>query len=107
MARLPFQLFTGICNPRNLLELHTDIMMLFSIPKVTSGTSITPYIKSTPQGAQVDSTRLVNNRERKLANGIRKVEDPVTIKNKAAQVSHLDLYLLRISSMRKFHPKFH
>ncbi|TVY21243.1 rRNA-processing protein fcf2 [Lachnellula arida] len=56
-----------------------------NIPTIDSGKSITPYIQKTSQGAQVDPSHLVKPEERKLANGIRRVEDPVAVKAKAAE----------------------
>ncbi|TVY83610.1 rRNA-processing protein fcf2 [Lachnellula suecica] len=52
-----------------------------SIPKITS--DVSSYIQRTSQGAQVDSAHLVKPEERKLANGVRRVEDPVAVKAKA------------------------
>jgi len=63
---------------------------LHGIPKIDLGKSVTSYIQKTSQGAQVDPSHLVKPEERKLANGIRRVEDPVAVKAKAAkgQESH-------------------
>jgi len=58
---------------------------LQSIPKFDSGKSVTSYIQRTSQGAQVDNSYSVKPEERKLANGIRRVEDPVAVKAKAAE----------------------
>ncbi|PSS18696.1 hypothetical protein M430DRAFT_102419 [Amorphotheca resinae ATCC 22711] len=56
-----------------------------SIPKVANKQLITPYISTTDNGAHVDPSHLVNPREKKLSNGIRRVQDPLEIKAQAAQ----------------------
>jgi len=56
-----------------------------SIPRLASEKAIEPYVKTTDQGASVDPSHLVSAQERKLAGGIRVVEDPVAIKAKAAK----------------------
>ncbi|PMD14883.1 Fcf2-domain-containing protein [Hyaloscypha hepaticicola] len=63
----------------------TSLTLQNSIPKLESGKAIEPYIKTTDQGAYVDPSHFVSPQERKLANGIRVVEDPVAIKAKAAK----------------------
>ena len=82
------------------------LTLLPSIPTVFSNKSITPYIKSTSQGAQVDSTLLVSEQQRKASNGIRVVEDPVAIKNKTATVCNTFSTILQMSSMRKIYSNF-
>jgi len=67
-----------------------------SIPKIASTTPTEPYVKTTPQGAQVDRSHLVTLKERKLANGMRVVEDPVAIKEKAIKVRYLIVNLMVI-----------
>jgi hypothetical protein len=67
-----------------------------SIPKIASTTLIEPYVKTTPQGAQVDRSHLVTLKERKLANGMRVVEDPVAIKEKAIKVRYFIVNLMVI-----------
>jgi hypothetical protein len=69
--------------------------------------TVEPYIKTADQGASVDPSHLVTAQERKLANGIRVVEDPVAIKAKAAKVFPTYLPLVLNSSMRKIYPKKH
>ncbi|CZS90719.1 probable FCF2 Essential nucleolar protein involved in the early steps of 35S rRNA processing [Rhynchosporium agropyri] len=56
-----------------------------SLPKITMENPIVPYIKSTKTGAQVDRSHLVTEKERKLANGSRIVEDPITLKKRAEE----------------------
>ncbi|CZT46416.1 probable FCF2 Essential nucleolar protein involved in the early steps of 35S rRNA processing [Rhynchosporium secalis] len=56
-----------------------------SLPKITMKSPIVSYIKSTKTGAQVDRSHLVTEKERKLANGSRIVEDPITIKKRAEE----------------------
>jgi len=58
---------------------------------LSTGTSIasTSYIKNTSNGALVDPSRLVKPQERRLANGLRRVEDPVAVKSDLAKVFSL------------------
>lgn len=64
------------------------ITYVLSIPKIASESPITSYIQYTSLGgARVDASHLVKPEQRKLANTIRKVEDPVAVKAKAAEVS--------------------
>ncbi|CZT05093.1 hypothetical protein WAI453_005420 [Rhynchosporium graminicola] len=56
-----------------------------SLPKITMENPIVSYIKSSKTGAQVDRSHLVTEKERKLANGSRIVEDPITIKKRAEE----------------------
>ena len=79
--------------------------VLCSIPKIDSGKSVTSYIQKTSQGAQVNPSHLVKPEERKLANGIRRVDDPVAVKAKAEKVRSPYPYLSNLSSMRKIYPK--
>lgn len=62
----------------------TRVASLPSIPKITSESSVTSYIQTTAQGAQVDPSYLVKPHERRMANGIRRVDDPVAVKEKVA-----------------------
>ncbi|KAF4632592.1 hypothetical protein G7Y89_g5531 [Cudoniella acicularis] len=72
-------LYATTLNPRS------SLLSIFSIPKVASGRSIPSYITKTDQGAHINSSLLVKPEERKLANGIRRVEDPVVVKAKFAK----------------------
>ena len=73
-----------------------DILLLTqassSIPRLASQKTIEPYVKTTDQGASVDRSHLVTAEQRKSANGIRVVEDPVIVKAKAAKVCHILSY---------------
>ncbi|KAI9646939.1 dTDP-fucopyranose mutase [Ciborinia camelliae] len=62
-----------------------DSSTKFSLPNLgkSSTSAIVPYIKSAGQAAHVDSSQLVPVKDRKLANGVRIVEDPVVTKAKA------------------------
>ncbi|EPE34062.1 hypothetical protein GLAREA_07075 [Glarea lozoyensis ATCC 20868] len=55
------------------------------LPTIASDKTITPYIQKTDQGARVNPSMLINPEVRKLANGIRTVEDPIMAKAKAAK----------------------
>jgi hypothetical protein len=74
---------------------------IISIPKISSH-SIEPYIISTKNGTHVDTKHLVSEEQRKQANGIRVVQDPVEIKKKAAEVCReISSSSPKVSSMRK------
>lgn len=62
-------------KPKNSLLTKSTSLSLGSSP-------VTSYIKGTAQGTQIDSSRLVSADERKLANTVRKVEDPVLVKSR-------------------------
>lgn len=75
---------------------------------LSTGTSIaaTSYIKNTANGALVDPSRLVKPLERRLANDIRRVENPVTIKTNATKVRRFYPTPHSHTSMRKIYPNF-
>lgn len=58
----------------------------FSFPKLSTGDIAKPYVSTTGDVAQVDSSRLVQEKDRMLANKVRKIEDPVVLKQKKAEV---------------------
>lgn len=58
----------------------------FAFPKLNTGDIAKPYISTMGDVAQVDSSRLLQEKDRILANKIRKVEDPVVVKNQKAEV---------------------
>ena len=59
-----------------------------------SDKAVQSYITQTDQGAKVNSAHLVKPQERQLANGIRRVEDPVLVKAKAEKVRPILFFLL-------------
>ena len=58
----------------------------YSFPKLNTGEIAKPYVSTTGEVAQVDASRLLQEKDRLLANKVRKVEDPVVVKKKAAEV---------------------
>lgn len=52
----------------------------------------------------MDSSKLVPAQTRKLANGVRTVEDPIALKAKALKVRKPSLYLVLCPSVRKIYP---
>lgn len=74
---------------------------VYRLPKIASDSPINSYIQKTKQGAQIDPSMLIKAEDRKLANGIRIVEDPIMVKAKAEMVSFCPFLLLPCSSMRK------
>ncbi|KAH9221879.1 putative rRNA-processing protein fcf2 [Leptodontidium sp. 2 PMI_412] len=92
------------------IQLSTASSLESSLPKITVEKPIISYIKSTKTGAQVDRSHLVTDKERKLANGTRVVEDPVAIKKRAEETNltpelKRDLQLLRMRDV--LDPKRH
>ncbi|ESZ99455.1 hypothetical protein SBOR_0217 [Sclerotinia borealis F-4128] len=71
---------------RNTKQVITsdDGSTKFSLPNLgkSSTSAIAPYITSAGHTARVDTSQLVPTNERKLANGVRTVEDPVIMKAK-------------------------
>ncbi|KAK4543120.1 hypothetical protein LTR36_005897 [Oleoguttula mirabilis] len=61
-------------------EKHT-----FSFPKLNAGKLDKPYVSTKGDIASLDASRLLEEKQRKQANGIRKVEDPVTTKKTALE----------------------
>lgn len=60
--------------------------------KLDVSTLAKPYVQTGDDIARADPRRLVDDKQRQLANGIRKVEDPVTTKQKVLEVcSHNSL----------------
>ncbi|PBP17051.1 rRNA-processing protein FCF2 [Diplocarpon rosae] len=64
------------------VQTYTASSLESSLPKIAVKNSVQPYIKATDNGPQVDSSHSVTKKDRKLANGIRVVEDPITIKKR-------------------------
>ena len=58
----------------------------YSFPKLNTGEIAKPYVSTTGDVARVDSSRLVQEKDRLLSNTIRKVEDPVVVQKKNAEV---------------------
>lgn len=61
----------------------------YSFPKLNAGKLEKPYMASKGDVATVDASRLLEEKERKKANGIRSVEDPLMAKQVALEVSIL------------------
>ncbi len=59
----------------------------FTFPKLNPGKLEKPYISTKGDVATVDAKRLLEEKQRKKANTVRKVEDPVTAKKAALEVS--------------------
>ncbi|KAF8866013.1 putative rRNA-processing protein fcf2 [Acephala macrosclerotiorum] len=84
-----------------------------SIPKIASDKKIDSYIKATANGPQIDSSHLVSEQQRKLANSFRVVEDPIAVKKKAEKTNltpelKRDLQLLRMRDVldpKRFYKK--
>ncbi|KAI7577390.1 hypothetical protein KC343_g21786, partial [Hortaea werneckii] len=62
-----------------------DEKNLYTFPKLNAGELEKPYIASKGTVTSVDSSRLLDDKDRKQANSIRKVEDPLTAKKAAVE----------------------
>ncbi|KAI9757854.1 MAG: hypothetical protein M4579_003290 [Chaenotheca gracillima] len=70
-------------NPDELSLVNTDHQPkapTFRIPKLNPGTLPQSYVRSKADVAQANQSRLVDEKDRKLANQSRHVEDPVKVK---------------------------
>jgi len=66
--------------------LITDRAADFKLPNLSPGEIAQPRIFTDGRIARVDPSAIVNSGERELANQDRKVEDPVVVKKKQAEV---------------------
>lgn len=66
----------------------------YNFPKLQTGQLKTPYVSSDGNVATLDSKRVSDQTQRKGANGIRRVEDPLASKKAAQEVRHLLPYLV-------------
>lgn len=76
----------------------------FKFPKLDAGNLESPYIRTKGEVASVDAKRLLDDKDRKQANGIRKVEDPVAAKKALSEVSAIRTSVYRWHYMRKIFP---
>lgn len=60
----------------------------FNFPKLNTGEMVKPYVDNKGDVATLDAKRLLGEKDRKLSEGIRKVEDPVAVKKKTLEVSN-------------------
>lgn len=75
----------------------------FNFPRLDAGELEKPYMTTKGDVTTVDATKMLEDKQRKHADGIRKVEDPVAAKNAAAEVSHTPAIYVS-SDMRKTIP---
>lgn len=67
----------------------TDGPQKYTFPKLDPGKLEKPYVSTKGDVATVDAPRLLDEKHRKHATGIRKVEDPVAAKKAAEEVCQL------------------
>lgn len=75
----------------------------YTFPKLDAGALEKPYVTTKGDIATVDSSRLLKEKLRKQAEGIRKVEDPVTSKKALEEVRVIHIFHPALS-MRKIIP---
>lgn len=68
------------------LKLSEDTKAQFKFPKLSTGEIAKSYISSKGEVAHLDSSRLLQEKDRKLSNQVRKVDDPVVLRQKTAKV---------------------
>lgn len=75
------------------LRLSDDTKTKFNFPKLSTGEIAKPYVSSKGDIAHLDSSRLLQEKDRRLSNQARKVEDPVVLREKSAKVRNFLLTL--------------
>lgn len=79
----------------------------YTFPKLETGQLEKGYVSTQGDIAVIDGSRLVDSQQRKRANGVRRVEDPIASKKEAEEVG-LDIFdsssTLRTAIMRKILP---
>lgn len=85
-----------------------DEVQTYTFPKLQTGQLAKAYVSSTGDVATLDQKRLLEDKPRKGANGIRKVEDPMASKKAASEVRQDHTYHLHspCTAMMKTFPIF-
>lgn len=60
----------------------------FKLPKLKAGHIADTYTKTQGNITRLDSAKLVNKRDQVMANGVKKIEDPVAVKAQKLEVSY-------------------
>ena len=76
----------------------------YTFPKLETGKLEKAYVSTTGDVANVDARRMLEEKHRKQANGIRRVEEPVAAKKLAEEVRKKTFLTIRVP-MRKTYPK--
>lgn len=69
-----------------VMQVDKDQSTQFKFPRLETGAIAHSYVTSKDGVAHLDPTRRMNERDWKLSNQIRKVEDPVVVSNRKAEV---------------------
>jgi hypothetical protein len=64
----------------------------FKLPKLKPGHVADSYLKTEGGVRQLDTSKLINQKERVLAYGIKKIEDPVQVKKQKSEVCTAKFY---------------
>lgn len=86
---------------KDLMKL--DEKEAYTFPKLQTGKLEQPYVSNQGDVATVDAKRLVEGKDRKQSNGIRRVEEPVAAKKLAIEVCRRTTNI-HIRAMRKIVP---
>lgn len=71
---------------QDVLTLDDDTPT-YSFPKLATGQLESAYVSQAKGGATLDSKRLIDSKDRELANGARKVQNPIAVRQAALDVS--------------------
>lgn len=85
LQKLLFPMSILLFGPGATFGVRAD--HLFSVFKLNPGFIAQPYIASINGVARADPCRLLSDKDRRLSNKVKTVEDPVKLKEKAAKVS--------------------
>lgn len=84
-------------NPTSKEVAKGNGTQMYNFPKLETGNLPKPYISNNTEVATVDAPRLLEQKQRNQANGIRKVEDPVHAKKAALAVRLIPFISHKIS----------
>lgn len=66
----------------------------YTFPKLNTGELVKPYLSTSGDVVSADSKRMLEKKERTMANGLRRIEDPVTQKKAAEEVCNTCILLM-------------
>ena len=92
-------------NANGAAQQSGDGKNKFNFPKLNAGELDKPYVSTKGDVATVDASRLLEEKQRRQADGPRKVEDPVMAKKLAVEV-RLTAHSRSLLAMRKIIPIF-
>jgi hypothetical protein len=79
----------------------------FKLPKLKPGHIADTYEKTDGNITRLDHSKLVDKKQQAMANGIKKIEDPLAIKKQKLEVCSMHPNRLRIGTLKALAGKFH